>query len=291
MSTMSVDAGRTTTEHRGSGHDMAGAHSSNRIVSVHGDLYCSPQLRSAISKLILFVGVGALIAGTVTLSTKSLSLSAAVSLVAVGAILALGTIYVAGGTRGRECMACSAFVVFLGIPGFCIVAAIAPVVSAIALPIFVGRSIKHAVEHSIQYEKTLTVEKTREKAGRVKGQDYTRWDGKAIERQQRWGEPICEEREYYYHGYTGKTFYHQGSSEDQRTPRAEDCPFTTPEDWAWLDAEYARREIKETLESDLGFMRAFGKALIPVVGVIWVYTTEMDGDSPFFRGMGDHGSS
>ena len=57
--------------------------------------------------------------------------------------------------------------------------------------------------------------------------------------------------------------------------KAADSPFRTQEDLQWLNREFSRREKKDLLDSDLKMLRAFSKALIPIIGVIWVLFTEL----------------
>lgn len=51
--------------------------------------------------------------------------------------------------------------------------------------------------------------------------------------------------------------------------------FSTNEDSLWLNREFTRREKKDLLDNDLRMLRAFAKALVPLVGPFWVLGTEL----------------
>lgn len=146
---------------------------------------------------------------------------------------------------------------------------ISPVVSAIALPILGVRSLRKWVKHRELYNRTLT-NQTREKYGRIPGQDYTRWDGRAVVQTN--ATPTESERMHelmgmHMHGSNDPYFM------DRKTLDVADA-FPLPEDKEWLKKEYTCREAKASLDSDLRMARAFAKALIPIGGVLWVLFTE-----------------
>lgn len=146
---------------------------------------------------------------------------------------------------------------------------LAPVVSLVAVPIFALKALPQWIEHRSLYNRTLT-DGTRAKFGRIEGQDYTRWDGKAITQEKTnptWQERMHELMDAYVHGQKDASFsYH--------FEQAEDCPLQTKEDLNWLKREFTRREKKDRLDSDLKMLRAFSKALILIAGVIWVLFSE-----------------
>lgn len=154
--------------------------------------------------------------------------------------------------------------------GAVVVVAVAPVVSLVAVPIFALKSLHQWVEHRSLYNRTLT-DGSRAKFGRVEGQDYTRWDGKAvtqIKTNPTWQERMYELIDEYVHGQKDHSFKNVSSKQ------AVDNPFQTQDDLSWLKREFSRREKKDLLNSDLKMLRAFFKALIPIVGVIWVFFSE-----------------
>jgi hypothetical protein len=149
--------------------------------------------------------------------------------------------------------------------------ALSPLVSVVALPIFAVKAIPKWIEHRSFYNKTLT-DGSREKYGRVSGQDYTRWDGKKVvqvevdakaARRARMHEAIDKHihgKEYFFYNHVNE--------------RAVDSPFQTQEDLDWLNKEYTRKEKKDLLDTDLKMLRAFAKAIIPFIGVWWVLGSE-----------------
>lgn len=154
--------------------------------------------------------------------------------------------------------------------GAVVVVAVAPVVSLVAVPIFALKALPKWVEHRSLYNRTLTGG-SRAKFGRIEGQDYTRWDGKAvtqIKTNPTWQERMHELIDAYVHGQNDDSF-----EEDSRK-QAVDSPFQTQEDLDWLKREFSRREKKDLLDSDLKMLRAFSKAIIPIVGVIWALLSE-----------------
>lgn len=146
-----------------------------------------------------------------------------------------------------------------------VVTAVAPVVSLIAVPIFAIKALPKWIEHRSLYNKTLT-NLSREKYGRVAGQDYTRWDGKAVDQVRTTADEMHELMGEHVHGAKDDSFW--------RLLGQEDCPFKTEEDAEWLKHEFSRREKKDLLDSDLRMLRAFLKALLPILGLIWVLLTE-----------------
>ncbi len=142
---------------------------------------------------------------------------------------------------------------------------VAPVVSLVAAPIFSIKALSKWIEHRSLYNRTLT-NLSREKYGRVAGQDYTRWDGKAVDQVRTTADQMHELMGDHVHGTKDDSF--------SRLLGQEDSPFKTEEDAEWLRHEFSRRETKELLDSDLRMLRAFSKAIIPVLGIIWVLCTE-----------------
>lgn len=154
--------------------------------------------------------------------------------------------------------------------GVLIVVTAAPVVSLIAMPIFALKAIPHWIEHRSLYNRTLT-HGSRVKFGRVEGQDYTRWDGKAvtqIKTNPTWQDRMHELIDEYVHGQKDYSF--RDSSK-----QGVDSTFQTQDDLDWLKQEFTRREEKDLLDSDLKMLRAFSKALIPIVGLYWVLSSEI----------------
>lgn len=140
-----------------------------------------------------------------------------------------------------------------------------PFLSLGAIPFYAIRAIPKWIAHRSLYKKTLT-NQSREKFGRIKGQDYTRWDGKAVIQAKKI--PTHIER---MHEALGEYFH---GAEDDSFEAASDSPFKTLEDVEWLKLELERLGKKYSLNYDLGKLRAFSKALIPIIGVIWVVFSE-----------------
>jgi len=159
--------------------------------------------------------------------------------------------------------------------------AITPLVAVVALPIFASKALYYSIQHRSLYNRTVT-NQTREKFGRVAGQDYTRWDGKAtqVQTSPTWQDRMHEKIGSYIHGFNKDIEIGPTELDPQpyfgsfHTSPAKDCPFKTREDLNWLNHEYARREVKDKLDSDLERTRAFAKALIPIAGLIWILFTE-----------------
>ncbi len=149
--------------------------------------------------------------------------------------------------------------------------AAAPFVSVVAVPIFAFKASLNWFAHRSLYNRTLT-NLNREKFGRVVGQDYTRWDGKAVNpvnTNPTDVEKMHEAIGFYFHGAPDSTFSYKVDKE------AADSPFRTQEDLDWLNREFTRKKKEDLLDSDLKMLRAFSKALIPVAGFIWVLFTEL----------------
>lgn len=156
--------------------------------------------------------------------------------------------------------------------GAIVVVAVAPLVSLVVAPIFALKALPEWIIHRSLYNRTLT-DGSRAKLGRVEGQDYSRWDGKTVTQIQ--SNSTEQERMHeligaYVHGKEDDSFKTDSSKQ------AVDSPFRTQEDLKWLKKEFSRREIKDLLDSDLKMLRAFSKALIPVVGAFWVLFSETD---------------
>lgn len=147
---------------------------------------------------------------------------------------------------------------------------LAPLVSVIAVPVFAAKALLHWNEHRSLYNRTLT-DFGRAKFGRIGGQNYMRWDGKNFQQSIPNASQIDKIHEVmgsYLHGSPDAKFRYDPSAETQ------DSPFKTPEDLAWLTREFQRKEKEDLLDNDLKMLRAFSKALIPIIGVIWVLYTE-----------------
>ncbi len=159
--------------------------------------------------------------------------------------------------------------VVLGV-GAVVGVALAPMVSLVAVPIFALKALPKWIEHGTLYNRTLT-DGRRAKYGRIEGQDYTRWDGKAVSQVK--SNPTPQDR---MHELINKYVHGQKKSPCKLTvsQQALDCPFKTGNDLTWLKSEFTRREIKDLLDSDLKMLRAFSKALIPLAGVFWVLYSE-----------------
>lgn len=153
--------------------------------------------------------------------------------------------------------------------GTLVVGTFAPLVSLVALPIFALKALLNWGAHMYLYRQTLT-NGTRAKFGRIEGQDYTRWDGKVVIQVKI--NPTAQERMHelmkkYFHGQNNRLFRKAGN-------QPPNCPFQTQEDLNWLKKEFVRREREDLLDDNLKMLRAFSKALIPILGVIWVLNTE-----------------
>lgn len=154
--------------------------------------------------------------------------------------------------------------------GFGIAGALSPIVSVVALPIFSAMASYHWLKstyYSWGHQNT-------EKYGRIKGQDYTRWDGKSVRplnKEQSKIERMHAEIGEHLHGREDKNFIDILRS---NTPPF-NYPFKTEEDLNWLNREVCRREAKDWLGTDLKMLRAFSKALIPFIGLLWVLKTEV----------------
>ena len=99
--------------------------------------------------------------------------------------------------------------------GAVVVTAVAPFVSAVAVPVFAIKAYLHWNEHRPLYNRTLT-NLTREKFGRIAGQDYTRWDGKAVDQMNTkptWAERMHEAIGSYIHGSQDSSFKYNGDNE------------------------------------------------------------------------------
>lgn len=147
---------------------------------------------------------------------------------------------------------------------------VAPLFSTLAMSYFACKTLYKWVEYRPFYNDTLT-NGSREKFGRVIGQDYTRWDGKAVSQVKSLtlDQKQHELADAYVHGAKDRFFMKNYDKE------ALDNSFSTNEDLLWLNQEFTRREKKELLDKDLRMLRAFSKALVPLIGPFWVLGTEM----------------
>ncbi|MGL5264230.1 MAG: hypothetical protein ACRDAI_06645 [Candidatus Rhabdochlamydia sp.] len=144
---------------------------------------------------------------------------------------------------------------------------VAPLLSVVAIPYFSIKSLCKWIEYRPLYNNTLT-NGSREKFGRIAGQDYTRWDGKAVRQESLTLEQQQHElADAYIHGAEDPSFM-------KNRDKVFDNPFSAKEDYLWLNREFTRREKKEPLDNDVRMLRAFSKALIPLVGWPWVLMTE-----------------
>lgn len=153
---------------------------------------------------------------------------------------------------------------FLG-PVVVLAAIVTPIVSAIALPIFILKAIPHWITHNALYKETL-YDGSRVKYGRIPGQDYTQWDGRATNREQTPQDLQHAQIGMYVHG-------------KNTPPREADItfslyPFRTRDDVAWLGRELSWRKQKDLLDFDVKMIRAFSKGIIPIIGLIWILATE-----------------
>lgn len=165
------------------------------------------------------------------------------------------TIFDQAATVGRTIVGVTVFVA-----SAVVVVAVAPFVSAVALPIFAIKALPKWIEHKELYAQTL-YNGTRVKYGRVEGQDYTNWYGQAKANVI----PTDKDRLHellnsYVHGKV------------EWVPNS--TTFNTVDDILWLDKEVKRREVEDYLNEDLKMIRAFAKALIPIAGILWVFATE-----------------
>lgn len=150
--------------------------------------------------------------------------------------------------------------------------AVAPLVGLVAAPIFAIKSLPMWIQHNALYKKTLTIlpgknAPAREKFGRVPGQDYTRWDGKISPL------PISpqEAAKMEQHELINEYVHGLKSYPINVSP---DSAFKTKDDLDWLDKEYTRLQKKDLLDGDWKTLRVFAKAIIPIVGVLWIVATE-----------------
>lgn len=157
---------------------------------------------------------------------------------------------------------------FIAVPVFagigCVgLAVVLPAISLVTTPIFAFKAIPKWINHRKLYNATL-LNGQRAPYGRINGQDYTRWDGQATGKPQTKKEKLHELMGLYIHGANQKN-----DSIDEANN-----PFKTKEDIQWLRKEIKRREAKDLLDADLKMLRACAKGLIPLLGAIWILTTE-----------------
>lgn len=168
------------------------------------------------------------------------------------------------GINGK-CMCYTALFALGGIVAVPVAVVAAPIVSLVAIPVFALKALSKCIDHQKLYKQTLT-NQTREKYGRIPGQDYTRWDGKEVVKNL---SPTVRKHESmgeYFHGLEKNPFQEH----------AADNPFSTIEDKKWLALEHRRLQVKELMGNDLKMIRKFAKALIPLIGLIWVACTEVN---------------
>lgn len=129
--------------------------------------------------------------------------------------------------------------------------------------------------HSIQLSKRAQNHLSNGTNGRLPGQDYTKWNGQtqSISNQEtstfdREGEEIG----YYHCGVDREEI--KAAIRDGSYPT--DSPFNNEEDLNWLNREYAVRTARDALDSDLDLLRICAKAMIPILGLIWIAYTEVD---------------
>lgn len=166
----------------------------------------------------------------------------------------------------KKVLGCAVFALGVVVVG-AVAIAVAPLVAVVALAIFAIKALINWNRHSTLYNQTLDANGHREQFGRVAGQDYTQWNGQArvgyvpTEQDRR----HAEEDSYLHGGASG--FSNRGV---QRV-----TTFIANEDQAWLRLEEQRIKGEQDLNQDLKMMRAAAKALIPVIGVIWLGLTEL----------------
>lgn len=156
----------------------------------------------------------------------------------------------------------------------------APVVSLVVAPIFALDTTHRWYQVKSLHGRTLT-NGLRAKFGRVEGQDYTRWDGKAVPQitdSSLTIENAHERMSVYPHGYVYKVAKEFTPFMNNPEMQALDCPFETEEDLEWLEAEYNYLENNESLDSSAKITRAFSKTVFPVGGLVWWFLTELDRD-------------
>jgi hypothetical protein len=135
---------------------------------------------------------------------------------------------------------------------------VTPLLSVVMLPISTVGAALLSLQHRNLYNKTLT-NLTREPFGRIQGQDYTRWDGRA--------EPRFVSKEEHAHAQKG--IYVHGVSGNKFKPSA-DSPFRTQDDLDWLNREFDRRIAKERVDDCWASAGLSLRGLIPVIGFIWL---------------------
>lgn len=160
----------------------------------------------------------------------------------------------------------------------CVVMPIAPLVSSIALPICIIVGFIYYIQHKILYNKTLTDGK-REMFGRISDQDYTKWNGVKDKNKKELTpkERGYNSRGYYRYGFDDKTLETLVNESDKNGI----FTFRTKDDLEWLKLESKRVKKQQSYERYFKISRAFGKALIPIIGVIWVSKTELDAGKAF----------
>lgn len=168
-------------------------------------------------------------------------------------------------TENADCLKTAQKIAVIGITtAFTIV--VAPIVSLVAIPIFACKSLIQWLEYKPLFNRTL-FNGSRAIFGRVEGQDYTRWDGRVTSLIET--DPKQQKRIHLINSI-GVYIHCKGN----QNLHAIDSPFQTQEDLNWLDQEFSQRKKQELLDSDLRMLRAFCKALIPIVGVFWAFFTE-----------------
>ncbi|MBA3957620.1 MAG: hypothetical protein H0X51_04390 [Parachlamydiaceae bacterium] len=158
-----------------------------------------------------------------------------------------------------------------------IACAITPIVGIVALPIFAVKALCSGKSYKSLWQKTFTtgtigVRDTKtfgriEAFGRIRFQDYTSWNGKFDERNSRFTSSLGSSTSSH-----GKDSYAHGLT---RTPKnsSPDSPFKTADDLTWLQAEKTRLTQKTRYQKDLNKLKACAKALIPIIGLIWIVRT------------------
>ncbi len=136
---------------------------------------------------------------------------------------------------------------------------IIPLVSVVALPILGIQAAIKKLQYNVLYNKTIT-DCTRQPFGRITGQDYTRWDGKAT------NEPQTA-NELYKHGCDDM----HALQANVQAIDAVDNPFKSIEDAKWLTLESARREKLDSLMDSLDKIKIVAKCIIPIVGLVWAF--------------------
>ncbi len=157
---------------------------------------------------------------------------------------------------------------------------LAPIAAAVALPFFGVKAAVQAVQLHQLKSKTLT-NGTRAPFGRVSGQNYTLWDGKdralELSKDQKRIQPVVERAGYFFHGngaiLSESAIYDKTQELVFGDTEIDNYPFSD-KDLTWFENEMQRLGAEKQLYNTLKMVRALAKALIPLIGLVWILCTE-----------------